>query len=65
MQTGAFTWGLSYEGYSVAGLMTPPVSVPCPAVLDMGWQVLVGMVIVEHTNQQYTSSVARNDLETV
>eukprot|EP00961_Rhodomonas_salina_P040776 547884-Rhodomonas_salina.1 len=44
--------------------MAPPVSVPCPAVLDMGRKVLVGMVIVEPTDQQYTSSFARNDLET-
>eukprot|EP00961_Rhodomonas_salina_P095807 1288413-Rhodomonas_salina.1 len=64
MQTGTFTWGRSYEGYSIAGLMTPPVSVQCPAVLDMGRKVLVGMVVVEPTNQHYTSSFARNCLET-
>eukprot|EP00961_Rhodomonas_salina_P119747 1611632-Rhodomonas_salina.1 len=37
--------------------MAPPVSVPCPAVLDMGRKVVVGMVIVEPTNQQYTIGV--------
>eukprot|EP00961_Rhodomonas_salina_P255497 3453211-Rhodomonas_salina.1 len=35
----------------ITRLMAPPVSVPCPAVLDMGLELVVGMVIVDPTNQ--------------
>eukprot|EP00961_Rhodomonas_salina_P219396 2965549-Rhodomonas_salina.1 len=38
---------------AVTSVMAPPVSIPCPAVLDMGLEILVGMtwIIIEHTDQ--------------
>eukprot|EP00961_Rhodomonas_salina_P186283 2514947-Rhodomonas_salina.1 len=46
----------------VASDMPPLVSVPCLAVLDMGRELVVGMVIADPTDQEYTSSFVRNCL---